>query len=107
MVTIARPRRWIGGLVAALIASGAFAAARVSALNEHARADAALHARVPRQGRPGGYVSSNECRACHPGEYATWHRTYHRTMTQLPTPEAVKGDFDDAQVTLRGATYRM
>jgi hypothetical protein len=29
-----------------------------------------------------GYVGSSRCQACHPAEYATWHRSYHRTMTQ-------------------------
>ena len=27
------------------------------------------------------YVSSNACRACHPSEYASWHASFHRTMT--------------------------
>ena len=29
--------------------------------------------------------SSDACRACHPSEYASWHRSYHRTMTQPAT----------------------
>src|ERR1700741_2882696 len=29
-----------------------------------------------------GYVSSRACKACHPEEYGSWHRSYHRTMTQ-------------------------
>jgi len=41
-----------------------------------------------------GYVSSDQCRACHPREYATWHSSYHRTMTQRPSPESVAGLFD-------------
>jgi hypothetical protein len=40
-----------------------------------------------------GYVSSDQCRACHPREYATWHASYHRTMTQRPSPETVAGVF--------------
>src|ERR1700679_2453282 len=28
------------------------------------------------------YVTSGACRSCHPGEYDTWHKTYHRTMTR-------------------------
>ena len=38
--------------------------------------------RGPRVTEDGGYVGSGACRACHPSEYASWHRTYHRTMTQ-------------------------
>ena len=28
------------------------------------------------------FIGSGACRACHPGEHASWSRTYHRTMTQ-------------------------
>lgn len=61
---------------------------------------------VPRP-RPDQYVSSNECRSCHPGEYASWHRTYHRTMTQLATPENVLGEFDGTTVASEGLQYRV
>ena len=36
--------------------------------------------------RQEGFVSSQSCRACHPGEYEAWHDSYHRTMTQPATP---------------------
>lgn len=29
------------------------------------------------------YTTSQTCRACHPDEYDSWHKSYHRTMTQL------------------------
>jgi cytochrome c554/c'-like protein len=45
-----------------------------------------------------GYASSQPCQACHPGQYATWHASYHRTMTQVATPETVVADFDRARV---------
>jgi hypothetical protein len=63
---------------------------------------------APRLGRPTtDYVSSQECRSCHPGSYASWHRTFHRTMTQLALPENVMGDFSGATVESGGATYRV
>ncbi len=40
------------------------------------------------------YVSSTTCRSCHPSQYATWHGSFHRTMTQVATPESVRADFD-------------
>ena len=40
------------------------------------------------------YVQSDACRACHPHEYATWHSSYHRSMTQVASPTAVVGSFD-------------
>lgn len=49
---------------------------------------------LPTQGRPGGYVSSDTCQSCHPNEHASWHMSYHRTMTQYATPETVRGNFD-------------
>lgn len=46
-----------------------------------------------------GYVSSETCRACHPGEYDSWYGSFHRTMTQVATPDTVRADFDDVEVT--------
>src|ERR1700674_4911809 len=45
-----------------------------------------------------GYASSQTCKACHPGQYETWQRSYHRTMTQVATPETVVANFDGVQV---------
>ena len=57
--------------------------------------------RVP--GRPvqlpgDGFVSSQTCRACHPSQYQSWHRSYHRTMTQVAAPGNVAADFDGVTV---------
>ena len=49
-------------------------------------------------GRPGRFTSSNTCRACHPAQYASWHTSYHRTMTQVAGPETVVADFDSVTV---------
>src|SRR3954469_13670280 len=49
--------------------------------------------KVPTENRPGGYVRSETCRSCHPDQYASWHRSFHRSMTQHATPEAVRGNF--------------
>jgi Cytochrome c552 len=46
-----------------------------------------------------GYTSSQACQACHPGEYGAWHASYHRTMTQLATPETVAVETNDDRVT--------
>ncbi|MEW6302386.1 MAG: C cytochrome precursor [Verrucomicrobiota bacterium] len=54
-----------------------------------------------------GYVSSQTCRSCHPGNYDTWHDSYHRTMTQVATPETVKGNFSNQVVHVEGLTFRM
>lgn len=41
-----------------------------------------------------GYVGSDACQSCHTHEHATWHSSWHRTMTQLAAPDSVIGDFD-------------
>jgi hypothetical protein len=38
-------------------------------------------------------VGSDRCVSCHPHEHATWSRTYHRTMTQEATGDAVLAPF--------------
>jgi Cytochrome c552 len=45
-----------------------------------------------------GYASSQACQACHPGQYATWHASYHRTMTQVAAPETVVASFERVRV---------
>ncbi len=48
------------------------------------------------------YVGSLACRGCHEEHYRSWHRTFHRTMTQevsARNASAVLGDFS-------GVTYR-
>jgi hypothetical protein len=52
------------------------------------------------------YVRSRTCVRCHPDHYASWSRTFHRTMTQVAGPEAALGDFDDARYTYAGVTSR-
>ena len=54
-----------------------------------------------------GYVSSQKCRACHPQQYDTWHGSYHRTMTQIATPQTVRGDFNRRTVEAKGLVYKL
>ncbi len=53
------------------------------------------------------YLTSTSCRACHPDQFASWHRSYHRTMTQQVSAETVVADFDDASVAFVPGSYRM
>ncbi|HJW39133.1 MAG TPA: multiheme c-type cytochrome [Candidatus Udaeobacter sp.] len=66
---------------------------------------------VPPQNRPiqsqiAGYVSSNACRACHPGNYASWHASFHRTMTQVATPQSLPPDTDKLELAFNGREYK-
>lgn len=53
----------------------------------------------PHVGGPAGYTGSAACQECHKDEYASWHRSYHRTMTQFPAPDTVKADFNNVILT--------
>ena len=54
-----------------------------------------------------GYVSSNSCRECHVEKYDTWHKSYHRTMSQRVTPESVLADFDGVTLDNGGEEWRV
>ena len=54
-----------------------------------------------------GYVSSDACRECHLENHETWYASYHRTMTQIATPEIVMGDFNDVRLSDQGSTYHL
>ena len=62
---------------------------------------------APRVDFRGEYAGSESCQSCHPRQHGSWHATYHRTMTQLATPESVLGDFDNVQLLSRGRTYHL
>ena len=62
----------------------------------------ALRVLTPAQVKTNGYTSSASCRACHPSQYASWHKSYHRTMTQLAGPHSVMGRFDGTEVMSGG-----
>src|SRR5689334_8347830 len=53
----------------------------------------------PIQDPTSGYISSDSCQACHPSQFASWHASYHRTMTQIATPDSVVADFDRVTVS--------
>lgn len=52
------------------------------------------------------WAGSDSCRSCHQDHYASWHRTYHRTMTQEATAKSVQGAFDGRELTYWGRTIR-
>ena len=78
---------WLG--VMAMVVWGALSA-------EYQPPDAAKNR--PRELPVDGYVGSDTCRTCHSHHHATWHDSYHRTMTQVATPESVIGKFDNVRL---------
>ncbi len=53
------------------------------------------------------YVTSDSCRACHPGNYASWHVSFHRTMTQVAKRENFAAEMDGLELTQAGVDYRV
>lgn len=62
---------------------------------------------LPREGGPEGYVGSAACQACHEDQFGSWHRTYHRTMTQYATPATVRANFDNQTLTNQGVRFSL
>lgn len=56
--------------------------------------------------REASWTGSTTCESCHPDQHATWHRTFHRRMTQHATPATVLGAFNGRPVTYWGVTIR-
>jgi hypothetical protein len=89
-------RRWaIAGLIAAALAASIGAR----------RIDADL--RRPLSIKGADYAGSDACGQCHPAHYRSWHRTFHRTMTQPATDAAVLGDFDGSAFEYGGVQATM
>lgn len=53
--------------------------------------DAMAEVYIPKRSTNRGFVTSQTCRSCHPGQFASWHKTYHRTMTQVAGPDTIVG----------------
>ncbi len=51
------------------------------------------------------YAGSKDCKACHEKQHVSWFQSYHRTMTQLPLPDAVQADFNNVTLTNLSTRY--
>lgn len=67
----------------------------------------AFSMRIPSERTEGGFATSETCRSCHPDAYASWRRTYHRTMTQVADSESVFGDFEGVVLDDGATRYRL
>jgi predicted CXXCH cytochrome family protein len=88
-------RLLVAGLVVAIVPLASWSIDRYQA---GAARNAELVATVPQPVRD-GYARSDRCEACHPSQYHSWHRGYHRTMTTYATPETVHADFGDQKLS--------
>jgi predicted CXXCH cytochrome family protein len=62
---------------------------------------------LPKTATSGGYVSSTACQSCHPRQHASWHKTFHRRMTQPAYVDVVLAPFNGEEVSLGDWTLRM
>jgi len=89
----------IAAAAALLLSTAAGHALWAARAHRRDRSLAALRATVPQPIFDRGYASSDACGACHPTEYATWHRSYHRTMTQTASASTVRASFAGETLT--------
>jgi len=54
-----------------------------------------------------GYVGSEACQACHQHEHATWYDSFHRTMTQVGTPDSIVGNFNEIELQRGNRRFRL
>lgn len=59
----------------------------------------------PRVRLTSGYAGSDACRDCHVRNHETWHASWHRTMTQVPSADTVVPDFRDVTLTVDDRRY--
>jgi hypothetical protein len=60
----------------------------------------------PIQSEVVGYATSNACRACHAENYASWHASFHRTMTQVATPGSLPDDMAKLELVFNDREYK-
>jgi predicted CXXCH cytochrome family protein len=76
-----------------------------SALEPARAVTSAFAASLPHVGGPAGYAGSKACRSCHEDQFESWHRSYHRTMTQIASADAVQADFHNVALTNEGVRF--
>ena len=98
---MSRRARLFASLAATVLAGGALVGVRLE------RRAISADLRRPRDLHGGAYVGSAACRQCHEEHYASWHRTFHRTMTAEATSDSVRGEFSGATLQQGNVTARM
>ena len=72
----------------------------------HFRSEAQPPENRPIQSEMAGYVTSNACRACHAENYASWHGSFHRTMTQVATAGSIPEELSKLELAFNGREYK-
>jgi len=98
------PESWHARLIAGAVAWG-LALTALSAYQ--ARRDGPPPENRPIREPDGGFVTADTCRSCHPGNHASWHASFHRTMTQVAKPENLQTNADGLELEHAGITWRL
>ncbi|MFK8111537.1 MAG: multiheme c-type cytochrome [Rubripirellula sp.] len=53
-----------------------------------------------------GYLGSAACKDCHADQFQSWHRSYHRTMTQVISEQTAPDAIRNTTVDVDGQVYR-
>jgi hypothetical protein len=93
-------------LIWSLLVLGALATVVVTSWSGLDRSAASPDNR-PVVAREGNFVTSNSCRSCHPGNYASWHASFHRTMTQVATPATLVPEANGVELSFAGRQYKL
>lgn len=71
------------------------------------KADRSAAELLPAPHRDNGYVGAGACRSCHPEEYASWRRSYHRTMTQAMSDATVLAPWNGVKLEVLGRSIEL
>jgi predicted CXXCH cytochrome family protein len=98
-ILVARPGgvRWSRVVWIIVPVFGAIGTAAWRNASGQAKSQSELDRALPRRTAESGYVSSAQCRECHQHEYASWHASFHRKMTQPAAPDTVQASFQGEQ----------
>jgi len=105
MVDTPRSRKLFWPAVGASVIAVTFIA--LASWHASARGMSPPPANRPIMAQEGNYVTSDSCRACHPGNYASWHASFHRTMTQVATAATLLPDARDVELSFAGRQYKL
>ncbi|PYI89765.1 MAG: hypothetical protein DME26_00295, partial [Verrucomicrobia bacterium] len=96
----------LAGFGALLLVTGCSQKVPPSVTNEkRSSAAPAYESILPHIGGPPGYVGSKACRSCHEDQFESWHRSYHRSMTQIAAADTVRADFHNVALTNEGNRF--
>ena len=94
-------------LLAVVLVCVAIVVAEIAGYLLSNRSDGAPVTNRPIEVLANGYVGSKSCRECHSDNYESWHASYHSTMTQVASSDAVLAPFDGVQLERRGKQYHL